>query len=56
MNEPKITVKDGVMTIVCDLSGEGERSASGKSVVLSSTRGNLKVGEYTVGLNVYRKG
>jgi hypothetical protein len=59
MSEPKITVKGQTMTIEVDLSTEGEPSKSGKTTVLSSTRGNRTVktesGDVVVGLNVYRR-
>ena len=43
MAEPRITVKGTKMTIEVDLDTEGEPSASGKTVVLASTRGNKKI-------------
>lgn len=44
------------LTIQVDLSAEGRRSASGKTVVIASTRGNVEVADGVfVGLNVYRK-
>jgi hypothetical protein len=59
MAEPKITDKGQTMTIEVDLSAEGEPSKSGKTTVLSSTRGNRTVktesGDVVVGLNVYRR-
>lgn len=58
--EPKITASGTTLTIVVDLSGPGAPSASGKTLVLASTRGNRKVktdvGEVMVGLNVFKKG
>ncbi len=57
--EPKIEVNGKTMTITIDLGVQGVRSASGKSIVLCSTRGNqaMDVDGSTVyvGLNVYRK-
>ena len=60
MTEPKITYKNGVVTIVAELDDEGGReSSSGKTLVLASTHGNQKVqtddGEIFVGLNIYKK-
>jgi len=59
MSEPKITVKGKILTIEVDLSAEGEESGSGKSLVISSTHGSKKVktevGEFSVGLNVFKK-
>ena len=42
------------LMIEVDLDGEGTMSSSGKSIVIASTRGNVKIGDVTVGLNVYR--
>jgi hypothetical protein len=49
----------GQLHIVCDLNVEGQLSSSGKTIVLSSTRGNSKLelpdGQAIyIGLNVYR--
>ena len=59
----KFSLKDGVLTITVTLDEAGEVSASGKSLVHASTRGNtdtgIKVGgkSLIVGLNAYtRKG
>ncbi len=60
MENPQITVsEDGkTLTITCDISGPGTLSSSGKSRVLSSTRGNKSVetpqGTIKVGINIYR--
>jgi len=60
MADPKITVTGHKMVIEIDLDTEGEPSKSGKTTVLSSTRGNRTIktpgGDVVVGLNVYRKG
>lgn len=57
--DPKITVKGTVMTIEVDLAEKGEPSKSGKTDVISSTRGNRTIktetGDVVVGLNVYRR-
>ncbi len=57
-----ITLKGNTLTITCELpeKGKGVRSASGKTMVLDSTRGNTPVVNETgrqviVGLNVYEK-
>lgn len=49
----------GYLNIVCDLKVEGQPSSSGKTVVLCSTRGNIRFAlpdgrTIFVGLNVYR--
>lgn len=55
---PKITVNGTKMTIEVDLTGDAVPSASGKTLVISSTRGNVgvdtKQGQVFVGLNVYK--
>ena len=38
-----------------DLSGKGTLSGSGKSMVLASTRGNVKIADFNLGVNIYRK-
>lgn len=57
--DPKITVNGTVMTIEVDLAEKGEPSKSGKTDVISSTRGNRTIktetGDVVVGLNVYRR-
>jgi len=56
--EPKITVTGSKMIIEIDLSAKGEPSKSGKTIVISSTRGNKKIktdtGEVTLGMNLYK--
>ena len=48
-----------IITIACDVSGEGEPSSSGKTTVLASTHGNRKImtgaGEVSIGLNIFKK-
>lgn len=63
----KVTVKGTTVTMTFDVSGTGTLSASGKSMVLASTRGNktladltdgkapAEVADVSVGLNVYRR-
>lgn len=57
--KPEITADNGSLMIVLPniKEAQGRPSASGKSKVLSSTRGNVYVAELDcyVGLNVYRK-
>jgi hypothetical protein len=51
------------LTITVDLSAKGEQSKSGKSIVIASTKGNVKLPadaadkgqEIYVGLNIYKK-
>ena len=47
-------VQDGKLLIEIDLERQGTPSRSGKSLVIASTRGNISVGDVTLGLNVYR--
>lgn len=55
---PKITVKGTKVTIEFDAADAAQPSASGKTLVISSTRGNVgvdtKQGQVFVGLNVYK--
>jgi len=51
----QMEVKDGKLLLEIDLAAKGVPSASGKTIVLASTRGNLPVTEGVfLGLNVYR--
>ena len=43
------------LIITVDLSRQGTPSKSGKSLVIATTRGNVKIGDVSVGLNVYRR-
>lgn len=43
------------LTLTVDLSASGTPSASGKTLVIASTRGNAQVEGVVIGLNVYRK-
>jgi hypothetical protein len=56
MENVKCTIKNNKLTIEVDLSIEGKPSTSGKSLVLASTHGNVKLenSDVTVGLNVYK--
>ena len=52
-----IEVKGKVLTITIDLSVKGNASASGKSIVLASTKGNVEIPGapgVKLGVNVYR--
>lgn len=53
-----MTRKGKMLTITVDLSKKGTPSASGKTLVVASTKGNQKIdgeGDFVVGLNVYTK-
>ena len=48
--------EDGkTLVIEIDLTAKGTPSASGKSLVIATTRGNIPVNGFTLGLNVYKK-
>jgi len=55
----KVEMKDGNMIITIPVSNPPVPSASGKTLVVASTRGNVKTGvqigdkEITLGLNAY---
>ena len=48
-------IKENKLVIEIDLNAKGTMSASGKNLVIATTRGNMKIGPVMVGLNVYRK-
>lgn len=57
MKNVAMTVDGAVLTIKIDLSKEFGPSASGKTIIIASTEGNITVPnrEEKIGLNVYRK-
>jgi len=57
MKNVEMTVQGNVLTIKVDLSKEFGPSASGKTIIVASTEGNIAVPDRDekVGLNVYRK-
>jgi hypothetical protein len=57
MQNVTTSVSGKTLTITVDLSQAGEPSATGKSLVIASTKGNHSVDgapEFTLGLNLYR--
>jgi hypothetical protein len=48
-------VEGNKLIITVDLDREGTPSKSGKSLVIATTRGNVRIGDVSVGLNVYRR-
>ena len=56
-----VTIKGSKITIVLDLNVKGTPSASGKSLVYATTRGNIDAGvalggkDLTIGVNVFAK-
>lgn len=57
MKNVEMTVEGTILTIKVDLSKEFGPSASGKTIIVASTEGNITVParQEKVGLNVYRK-
>ena len=57
MQNIKTVVKGDTLTITIDLKAPTTLSASGKSAVIATTRGNAKLDDtdITIGVNVYRK-
>lgn len=57
MKNVDMTVEGNILTINVDLSKEFGRSASGKTIIIATTEGNVSVADCDekVGLNVYRK-
>jgi len=56
--EIKSEVAGNKLVLTIDISGKGKVSASGKSMVVASTRGNVAVADtkgLILGLNLYRK-
>jgi hypothetical protein len=56
MENVKLSVAGNVLTITIDLSAQGAPSATGKTIVIASTRGNASVPgtPFKLGLNLYR--
>ncbi len=57
MKNVQMTVDGNILTIRVDLSKEFGPSASGKTIIIASTEGNVSIPDRDekVGLNVYRK-
>ena len=56
MQNIKTAVKGDKLLITIDLSKKGKKSASGKTIVIASTRGNKPIDgtDVTMGLNLYK--
>lgn len=58
MQNVNATVKGNILTITVDLAAPTSLSASGKTEVIGTTRGNARItgpnGEVFLGLNVYQ--
>ncbi len=58
MKNCQMTLDGNILTITVDVSKEFGRSASGKTIIIASTEGNVSVTgkeEVKVGVNVYKK-
>lgn len=57
MKNVEMTIEGSMLTIKVDLSKEFGPSASGKTIIIASTEGNVAIPsrQEKVGLNVYRK-
>lgn len=57
MKNVEMKIEGTTLTITVDLSKEFGPSASGKTIIIASTEGNVTIPERQekVGLNVYRK-
>lgn len=57
MKNVQMSVEGNILTIKVDLSKEFGPSASGKTIIIASTEGNVSVPDRDekVGLNVYRQ-
>jgi ABC-type molybdate transport system ATPase subunit len=48
-------IDGNILTLKVDISKTFGPSKSGKTTIIASSEGNQKVGEVTIGLNVYTK-
>ena len=58
MKNCEMKLNDNILTITVDISKEYSKSASGKSIIIASTEGNVSIPEkedIKIGLNIYRK-
>ena len=58
MKNVEMTVTENILTIKVDLSKEFGPSASGKTIIIATTSGNVEVPgaeDKKIGLNIYRK-
>jgi hypothetical protein len=58
MKNVEMKVEDNILTIKVDVTKEFGPSASGKTIIIASTEGNISIpdkDEIKIGLNVYRK-
>jgi hypothetical protein len=58
MKNVELSVRDNILTITVDLTKEFGPSSSGKTIIISTTEGNVSIPgaeDKKIGLNVYRK-
>jgi len=58
MKNVDMKVENNILTITVDLSKEFGPSASGKTIIIASTEGNVSIPEAEekkIGLNIYKK-
>ena len=58
MKNCEMKLDGNILTITVDISKEFGKSASGKSIIIGSTEGNVSIPEneeIKIGLNIYRK-
>ena len=58
MKNCEMKLDGNILTITVDISKEFGKSASGKSIIISSTEGNASIPDkedIKIGLNIYRK-
>jgi hypothetical protein len=58
MKNCEMKLTGNILTITVDVSKDFGKSASGKSVIIASTEGNISVPEkedIKIGLNIYKK-
>jgi len=55
MQNVKVEVKGNILTIKCKLDAKTHKSASGKTLIIASSKGNKDIGGgVTLGLNLYK--
>ena len=58
MKNVEMKLEENILTIKVDLTKEFGPSASGKTIIIASTEGNISVpdkDEIKIGLNIYKK-
>ena len=58
MKNCEMKLNGNILTITVDISKEFGKSASGKSIIIGTTEGNVSIPEkedIKIGLNIYRK-